>query len=170
MKNYLKLSALYFLAFYVSASLFFFIATLLVTGNTQTCIFSTFQGSSSYHCMFPYQYIAALCLAAALVIPLWIKYFYQTNWVKKYGTLLLSFLLIIFISSIFGGILWATHEIIVVGDHRGMGWPLFYWFEIKNTLGYGWIVLARSFPYNLVILILGGIFINYSAKYALRSI
>lgn len=169
MKSYLTLSQLYFLAFYFCASLLFFIATLLLTGGVEKCIFSTFQGSSSYHCMFPYQYIAALCLAAALIIPFWVTYFFRTHWIKKYGSLLISFLLIIFLASIFGGILWATHEWIVVGDHRGMGWPLFYWFEIKNTLVYGWIVLLRSFPFNIIAFILGGILINYIQNHLIKN-
>lgn len=146
---YLQLLALTSISTFFSASVLY---TILVRVSGKTCLFSTFQGSSSYHCLFPYQYIGILSLAIGLLLPLWLLYFLKTSPWKRYTYLLITAVGIFFLSCVLGGVLWATHEVFLVGDHRGMGWPLFYWFEIKNTLYYGGIVLVRSFPLNIVFL------------------
>lgn len=158
MKQYIRSVLSYFALFFLTAALLHW---GLLTGTGKTCLFSTFQGSSSYHCLFPYQYIAVLCISAALFVPLWITQYYHTSWTKKYGMLLITLVLIGILSSILGGILWATHEVVVVGSHRGMGWPAFYLFEIQNTFRYAWIILLRSFPVNIIALGLFVFFVQF---------
>lgn len=147
MQQYPRLLLQSSICVFSSTSLLYWI---LLTLSGKTCIFSTFQGSSSYHCMFPYQYIGVFSLSLGLLLPVWILYFLKTSRWKKYVYLLLTGVGIFILSCILGGILWATHEVFVVGSHRGMGWPFFYLFEIKNTFIYAWIILLRTFPYNIL--------------------
>ncbi len=160
--SFLKLFFSLCISSFALASLLYFFLNIFLQGK---CAFGTFEGSSSYHCMFPYQYIAVLCFSAAVLLSLWIVYFSRKKVVVKYVSLFFSFILIVVLASVLGGILWATHEWIVVGDHRGMGWPGFYLFEIKNTLIYGWQALLKSFPLNVLALPVGFLISHVAAKY-----
>ena len=131
----------------------------------QGCIFSTFPSSSNYHCAHPYQYIAVISLATALILALWVKYLYFTAPIKKYLSLALSFLLIVFLGSIFGGILWALHTLLGGEGLRGMTVPGFFLYEIYQTLIYGWIALLKSFPLNFLALLFGGALVTFTARF-----
>lgn len=147
MKQYLQILLQSSICVFSSTSLLYWI---LLTLSGKSCLFSTFQGSSSYHCLFPYQYIGVFSLSLGILLPIWVLWCRKTRAWQKYSVLFLTGIGIFTLSCILGGILWATHEVIVVGSHRGMGWPLFYLFEIKNTFIYGWIILLRTFPYNIL--------------------
>ncbi len=170
MKNLSKLFLLFFSLFFGGASALFFVATLLVPRAGSTCVFSTFSGSSNFHCVFPYQYMAVCAFSAAIVIALWVYFFYHREWKQKYASLLVSLVLIAVVSSFLGGILWATHSILIEQTWRGMGVIQYFLFHIGRTFRYGWIAIARSFPYNLVLVVVGVPLIHYAARWANRFI
>ena len=170
MKNLTKLFLLFFSLLFGGASALFFIATLLVSRTGATCVFSTFPGSSNFHCVFPYQYMAVCAFSAAVVIALWIYFFYHREWKQKYGSLLIVLVLIAAMSSFLGGILWAIHSILIEQTWRGMGIIQYFLFHIARTFRYGWIAIARLFPYNVVLVVVGVPLLHYVARYANKLI
>lgn len=154
MKSILFLSLGYFVVlFLLLAGLY-----MLVSGHsTALCGLVSFEGSSNFHCLFPFQYIAVGSLGTALLLAIWHAYFYRASWMKKYTSFLLLIPLAMLLDSVLGGILWATHSIITEHSWRGMHPVQYYFFMILRSIHYGWIVIVRSFPFNLLAIVVSGI-------------
>lgn len=153
----------FMLLFLISSSIFWLVNLLM----KNKCIFGTFEGSSNYHCLFPYQYIVIASISYAIIISIWTFYFYEADRKQKHLSLLIAFGIIIFLSSILGGVLWAVHEMLEEPLLRGMGTFQFFIFQIKRSIIYGWLAIAKSFPFNLVMLVIGLVITNFIAKWSI---
>jgi len=112
-------------------------------------VFASMYRMYLYHYQHPAQYILIPCFFYGIIATAFSNVFYRQSTVKQIFTTLLIAVLTVIVSLPFGGMLWHLH------DMQAGFFPT-NWAEKmvrKGTemgLSVGWWIVGRSFPYNLI--------------------
>lgn len=124
-------------------------------------VFGAWYRMPLYHYQHPYQYIFVVALCYGICASLWVRWFGHLRGPARAGSIVLTMLVSLQIACVAGGVLWGIHDIqagfvpptgILV---RNLMWAA------TRGLAYGWVLVALSFPYNLVAAIFGYVLAHY---------
>ncbi len=97
----------FWISSFISGTAGYFLLWLITPSHR---VFGTFFRMSAYHYQFPMQYILIPCFIYGIVVSLLAKTYYKENIVIQIIHILLIVLLVVLISSTFGGMLWNLHD------------------------------------------------------------
>ena len=163
--NEMKLFAYYFCSTFTAASLGYFLLRAAFGEGVFGALFRMFL----YHRQHPFQYIALACSTFAVVAAFFTPRVAQLASAPQVLAIFSLMLGSIVIASVPGGVLWSIHDMqagYFPGGER-------FWRALacgaSSGLQVGWLIIALSFPFNLLGLITGYFITLYGLRLAKKT-
>lgn len=146
MRSYLYMMFFFWLTSFVIATLSYFILSVVLPSSR---VFGSWYRMIDYHFQNPIAFTAIPCFFYGIIAPFFAENFTYLNQKKRLLKTIYIILLVVLVSTPFGGMLWHYF------DMKAGYFPK-TWMEKLLVQGswdglkMGWIIIALSFPYNLL--------------------
>ncbi len=136
----------YWISSFILASSLYYILWLMMPSHH---VFGALYRMFLYHWAFPMQYIAIPCFFYGIIASLFAIKFQNSKIIGRIIITILIIVLVILVSSPFGGMLWHLHDM-------NAGYFPKHWISKMITNGFiwglemGWLIIALSIPYNII--------------------
>jgi hypothetical protein len=135
--------------FTLAAGAYYVLVLLMPDGRVFGSVFRMYL----YHLQFPLQYIFIPCFFYAIIASAFSRWFAKSKLTAQLFIMTIIIVLTILISSPVGGMLWYYHD--MDAGHFPESWfSKMVEYGFVDGLGFGWLIIGLSFPYNLVCCIL----------------
>ena len=149
---------------FVAASVIYFVISLIFEAPL-----GALYRMLLYHHAHPYQYISVVAVVYSIIAATWAYYFHNTKKWKRYLGIGIVLLLTVAISNIACGVLWKIHDMQAgCFTHGGRFYSDLIW-GAKTGLCLGWLIVALSIPYNIIMLVVGVILTDRVTKLIFKS-
>jgi len=162
--KFLKSILLFGVVSFVAASVIYFVISLIFEAPLGA-LYRMFL----YHHAHPYQYISIVAVVYSIIAAIWAYYFHDTKKWKRHLGIGIVLLLTMVISNIACGVLWKIHDMQAGWFTQGGRFysDLIWW--AKTGLCLGWLIVALSIPYNIIMLVVGVILTDRGAKFIFKG-
>ncbi|NLA24521.1 MAG: hypothetical protein GX879_06105 [Bacteroidales bacterium] len=144
--NKLKQFAFYWLTSFAIAIVGYYLLWIIMPNHW---VFGSWFRMFKYHWQHPIQYIAIPCFFYGIFATIFSSKFLKLKSIRRIILTLIIAILVIIISSPFGGMLWHYH------DMQAGYFPQNWFFKIlklgfSGGLTMGWLIVGLSVPYNIL--------------------
>lgn len=161
----MKLFAFYLLTSFACASLGY----ALVYAALGESVFGGLYRMFVYHQRHPFQYIGLACAVFAVVAATFTSRVARTGGWRRVSAIVAIMLGSVVIASAPGGVLWSVHDMQAGYFPTGERfWQALVW-GATTGLQTGWLIIAISFPFNVLGLIVGYFIMNLGIRLTVNA-